>query len=63
MPAQSSDGVINYFGENIDLVVDVPKTPGGKPSTIVDVTVTPPKVLREGSILLNQGRINIVNIS
>ncbi len=57
MPAQSPDEVIDYFGETIDLVVDGHKTPGGKPSTIVDVTVDPPKVLREGSILL-KARIN-----
>jgi L-threonylcarbamoyladenylate synthase len=55
-PAQSAEEVINYFakgsyrGKNIDLVVDHGKTPGGKPSTIIDVTVTPPKVLRKGSI-------------
>ena len=51
-PAQNSEEVINYFGENIDLVVNGPKTPGGKPSTIIDATVSPPKILREGSILL-----------
>ncbi len=44
--------VIDCFGENIDLVVDGRKTPGGKPSTIIDVTVVPPIVLREGSVLL-----------
>lgn len=52
-PAQSSEEVLNYFGENIDLVVNGPKTPGGKPSTIVDVTVMPFKVLREGRVLVN----------
>ncbi len=50
-PAQSAGEVIKYFGENIDLVIDGPKTPGGKPSTIIDATVIPPKVLREGSVL------------
>ncbi|MEF9475854.1 MAG: threonylcarbamoyl-AMP synthase [Candidatus Mariimomonas ferrooxydans] len=52
-PAQEPAEVIDYFGENIDLLVDGGKAPGGKPSTIVDVTVSVPKVLREGSILLN----------
>jgi L-threonylcarbamoyladenylate synthase len=52
-PADDTDMVANYFGDRIDLVIDAGKTPGGKPSTIVDVTVTPMKVLREGSILLD----------
>lgn len=51
-PAQEPIEVINYFGEAIDLVVDGGKTPGEKPSTIVDVTATPIKVLRDGRVLL-----------
>ncbi|MBI4653939.1 MAG: threonylcarbamoyl-AMP synthase [Nitrospirae bacterium] len=51
-PAREFVEVINYFGEAIDLVVDGGKTPGEKPSTIVDVTATPIKVLREGKVLL-----------
>jgi len=49
-PSQEPERVIEYFGEDIDLVVDGRKTPGGKPSTIIDVTATPIKVLRKGSI-------------
>ncbi len=51
-PSQKPEEVINYFGEDIDLIVDGGKSPGGKPSTIIDVTVTPTQVLREGSIVL-----------
>ena len=51
-PAEDPDAVISYFGEKIDLVVDAGKSPGGRPSTIVDVTVTPPEILREGSVSL-----------
>jgi len=51
-PAEDTDAVINYFGNAVDLIIDGGKTPGGKPSTIVDVTVTPPKILRKGSIVL-----------
>lgn len=51
-PAEDTDAVINYFGNKIDLIIDGGITPGGKPSTIVDVTVAPPKVLREGRIVL-----------
>ena len=52
--ADSPEAVIAYFGERIDLLIDAGKTPGGKPSTIVDVTVSPPKVLRQGSIVIGR---------
>jgi L-threonylcarbamoyladenylate synthase len=51
-PADSPEAVVAYFGKRIDLLIDAGKTPGGKPSTIVDVTVSPPKVLRQGSIVI-----------
>jgi len=53
-PAQHPEDVIKYFRELIDLIIDGGKTLGGKPSTIVDVTVTPPKVLRKGRIHLGE---------
>jgi L-threonylcarbamoyladenylate synthase len=53
MPSQRADEVLHYFGENVDIIVEQEKTPGGKPSTIADVTVDPPKVIREGSISLD----------
>jgi len=49
-PAETPEEVINYFGEAVNLIIDGGKTPGGEPSTIVDVTVTPVKVLREGRV-------------
>ncbi len=52
-PAETSEEVINYFGDKVDLIINDGKTPGGKPSTIIDVTVIPPKILREGRVLLN----------
>jgi L-threonylcarbamoyladenylate synthase len=51
-PAETPDAVINYFGDKVDLIVDAGRAPGGKPSTIIDVTVDPPKILREGRIQL-----------
>lgn len=53
-PAESTDIIVAYFGDKIDLIIDAGKTPGGKPSTIVDITVVPPEVLREGSIDLKE---------
>ncbi len=52
-PANNTDAVLNYFGERIDLIIDGGRTSGGKPSTIVDATADPLKILREGSILLD----------
>ncbi|GBE41470.1 threonylcarbamoyl-AMP synthase [bacterium BMS3Bbin09] len=51
-PADNPDAVLDYFGDSIDLIIDVGKTPGGRPSTIVDVTTDTLKILREGSIIL-----------
>ncbi len=51
-PAETSGEVINYFGDKVQFIINAGKTPGGKPSTIVDITVIPPKLIREGSILL-----------
>ncbi len=49
-PAINAETVISYFGNNIDLILDAGNAPGGKPSTILDETVEPPRILREGSI-------------
>lgn len=51
-PAIHPDEVMEYFGNSIDLMIDAGGASGGKPSTIVDVTVEPPKLLREGRIAL-----------
>jgi L-threonylcarbamoyladenylate synthase len=56
-PAINVEAVLTYFGDNIDLILDGGQTPGGKPSTIIDVTVTPVRILREGSIELNRQTI------
>lgn len=51
-PADTPDMVLGYFGDKVALIIDGGRTPGGKPSTIVDATVDPVKVLREGSLIL-----------
>lgn len=53
-PARSAQEVIDYFGESVDLLIDAGETPGGKPSTIVDATVTPLRILRAGKIELQE---------
>ncbi len=52
-PAEYPDAIINYFGDKVDLIIDAGKAPGGRPSTIIDVTVNPPKILREGRIYIS----------
>jgi L-threonylcarbamoyladenylate synthase len=46
----SADAVIRALGDFPGTVVDGGETPGGTGSTIVDVTVFPPRILREGAI-------------
>ena len=53
-PADSPEMVKNYFRDDLDLLIDAGMLPGGKPSTIVDVTVRPPKVLRKGKVELDE---------
>ena len=36
--------------QSIDLVVDGGRTPGGEPSTVLDLTVDPPVILRPGAL-------------
>jgi len=49
-PAEDPEGVKEYFGDAIDLIIDGGRSPGGLPSTIVDVTVDPPVILRKGKV-------------
>ncbi len=50
MPAADCiEKVLEYFKEEVDLIIDGGKLPGA-PSTIIDVTVNPPRVLRVGAI-------------
>jgi L-threonylcarbamoyladenylate synthase len=49
-PCIRADEVYDSFGESIDLIIDNGPTAGGKGSTILDVTVDPCVVLREGMV-------------
>jgi L-threonylcarbamoyladenylate synthase len=51
-PPTTADGVLGYFPDGLDLVLDGGPTAGGAPSTVVDATVDPPKVLRQGAVLV-----------
>lgn len=46
----SASDVASQLGDKIDAIIDLGDTPGIKGSTIIDVTCTPPVILREGAI-------------
>jgi L-threonylcarbamoyladenylate synthase len=49
-PARSAKEVLDYFGDRIDLVLDGGEVTATEPSTVLDVTASPPRVIREGAI-------------
>ena len=49
-PATRAEDVDRTLGDGVDAVLNGGPTPGGLPSTVVDTTVTPPRVIREGRI-------------
>lgn len=51
-PPTSAAGVVAYFPEGIDLVLDGGATPGGEPSTILDLTAESPRLLRQGAVVV-----------
>ena len=48
-PCEEADDVARQFPGEIDVLVDGGRTPGGRPTTLVDATVAPPRVLRAGA--------------
>jgi L-threonylcarbamoyladenylate synthase len=51
-PPTSVAEVLQVFDGRIELVLDGGPTPGGLPSTVLDVTVDPPRLLRAGAVRL-----------
>jgi L-threonylcarbamoyladenylate synthase len=52
----TADGVRSQLGDRIDFIIDGGQCPGGRESTIVDVTRETPVVLREGAISIEELR-------
>jgi len=46
----TADEVYSQFGDRVDLIIDGGRCPGGKESTIIDVTGETPLILREGAV-------------
>ena len=51
---RSADEVSGMFDNRVDLILDGGRTPGKTGSTVLDVTVVPPRLLREGMIQREQ---------
>jgi L-threonylcarbamoyladenylate synthase len=51
-PPTTAKDVLDAFDGKLELVLDAGPTAGGPPSTVVDATVDPPRVLRAGAIIL-----------
>jgi L-threonylcarbamoyladenylate synthase len=49
-PPTTAEEVVRTFGGQVDLILDGGATPGGPPSTVLDVTVDPPRVVRAGAV-------------
>ena len=49
LPPTTAKEVRHYFGDALDLIVDAGPTPGGRPSTVIDVQ-GPIRIIRDGAI-------------
>jgi L-threonylcarbamoyladenylate synthase len=49
-PCTSAEEVLQAVSESVEAILDGGTTEGGKGSTVLDVTVDPPKILREGMV-------------
>ena len=47
---RTAQEVLHIFGKDIDLIIDPGPSPGGKVSTLLDTTVSPPTLMRHGAI-------------
>ena len=50
----AAEDVAAGLDDRIDLILDGGRAPGGRPSTVVDCTVSPPALVREGPISMSQ---------
>jgi L-threonylcarbamoyladenylate synthase len=51
-PPTTAAGVLDHFPEGVDLILDGGPTRGGEPSTVLDLTVDPPRVVRQGAVVV-----------
>ena len=60
-PATTAEEVERAFGGGVDAILNGGPAPGGLPSTVVDTTVMPPRVLREGRVP-TASLLSIINV-
>jgi L-threonylcarbamoyladenylate synthase len=53
-PCLTAREVLNSIGSGVDLILDGGATAGGMGSTVLDVTVDPPRIVREGLVSRTQ---------
>ncbi|MBN1906866.1 MAG: threonylcarbamoyl-AMP synthase [Deltaproteobacteria bacterium] len=61
-PCIKADEVYDSFGNSIDLIIDDGPTAGGKGSTILDLTVDPCVVIREGMVSMEDIQRTLSNL-
>jgi len=52
-PPTTAQAVLEKLDGVIDLIIDSGPTSGGLPSTLLDVTTTPPRLIRQGKVTLS----------
>lgn len=50
----SFEEVLKQFGDNVELIVDSGNLPPSKGSTVIDLTTSPPDVIREGDLTIEE---------
>jgi L-threonylcarbamoyladenylate synthase len=53
-PCRNPRAILETLGAEVDLILDGGETPGETGSTVMDVTVSPPRIVREGLIPFRQ---------
>ena len=51
-PSRSVNEVVKQLDDSVDLILDTGKSENELPSTVIDLTLNTPKVVREGSYKL-----------
>jgi len=60
--AGTAKEVEDYFGDEVDLILDAGPCPGGKASTVVDTSLSPPFLLRDGPVSLEALKVGLPDL-
>ena len=55
-PPTTAGAVRHFFDGKIELILDGGPTAGGRPSTVLDLSVSPPRLIRAGAVKLSDFR-------